>query len=121
MPHPFSIRFFLLAFLCFVFYTVSAQKANINRLDSIYYLLDTANKMWSVSIDSSVMSKNYTIQCPCLINGGKPKFSYSISNASKEKGITISNKKLKTIELVNLNSLILKTKEVDSTNNWNRY
>ena len=77
------------------------------KIDSLFYLLDTAktpvnDRMWSIDMEKNSIYKNYTIECPCLKNGGKPTFFYNIEG--KYKGIFLKKKELKTIKLTSINT-----------------
>jgi hypothetical protein len=116
------MRYYFTIILCFSFYATYAQKAAINNIDSIYYLIDTTktpvnDRMWKITMNGTF--RQYTIQCPCLINNGKPQFFYDIAN--KDTGVYISQKELKALKLIHLSALILKAKQIESNENKHDY
>jgi hypothetical protein len=116
--------------LLLLFLIISSIQSNAQtrqKIDSVYYLLDTAktsvaDRMWDIHDDNGSIYgniKTYTIQCPCLKNGGKPSFFYSISD--RGKGILIDEKQLKDIKLIALNELIAKSKQIENNNYQSDY
>jgi hypothetical protein len=107
-----------LLFIILFFGSVNAFAQESKKIDSLFYLLDTgktsvADRIWSINIEKNSIYKNYTIECPCLKNGGKPTFVYNIEG--KDNGVFFNKKELKTIKLTNIRTLILKSKRIDTT------
>lgn len=107
-------RLFAFILLLFSFKTYAQKEP---KADSIYFLIDTAKtpvnvRMWD--IDSSFLYKNYVIKCPCLKFNGMPTFFYSIVE-KEDKGKIINARELKTIKLISLPALILKSKQLLDT------
>lgn len=80
------MKYILSILLCCTFLTASAQKT-VKNIDTIYYLLDTANtslkdRMWDIGIESKY--KYYTIKCPCLNYGNEPTFVYDVKNQGEK-------------------------------------
>jgi hypothetical protein len=89
--------------LCLNFYAAFAQKAVVHNIDSVYYLIDTANssvkdRMWDIGVEST--SKYFTIECPCLKYNAKPTFIYRIKEPAQ-----IINKN--AFEKLNIRSLAM--------------
>jgi len=98
--------FFIILFFC----SSNAFAQLKQKIDSIYYLLDTVktpvnDRIWE--IDDEGDFKYYTILCPCLAYGLQPTFFYRVDFG----GQIINNTKLKTIKLISVSSLILKAKK----------
>jgi hypothetical protein len=106
--------------LCFVFYTSYAQKTIANRVDSIYYLIDTAktpfnDRMWDIGIEGSF--KYYTIACSCLQYNRQPTFFYR----TNFKGQVIKQKDLNRFKFIKLSDLIIKAKKYTDTTYKGKY
>jgi len=100
--------FFIILFFC----SINAFAQVKQKIDSIYYLLDTikvpANaRMWDIHEEYPSL-KIYSIRCHCLQYDKEPTFVYNIGN---EKDYIISKKDLSIIKCVNLTTLILKSKQ----------
>lgn len=98
-----KILFLTLLFCPFILLGQRNQKLN-----SVYYLIDTAHvptndRMWDVS--SSDQYTRYRIKCPCLNNNGEPLFFQSTANKSNILD-KVAFKKLKMIDLSSLIILI---------------
>ncbi|MDP9078436.1 MAG: hypothetical protein M3O71_13465 [Bacteroidota bacterium] len=100
--------FFIILLFCS--YNAIAQKSS--KIDSIYYLIDTANtpvndRMWEIH-EEYPSFKIYIIQCPCLQYDQKPSLIY---DTKKTNGKVISQKQLKALKLTNIAILIVKIKQ----------
>ncbi|GGB27640.1 MULTISPECIES: hypothetical protein [Mucilaginibacter] len=89
--------------------SASAQKA-VSNIDTIYYLLDTANtpvkdRMWDIGVESQY--KYYAIQCPCLKFNNYPTFVFNV----KDPGRKISGDQITAFNFVSLSSLIERAKK----------
>ena len=87
------------------------------KIDSVYYFLDinktsVNDRMWQIQQEAGSTYKNYSIQCACLRNEGKPTFYYS--KEDKDSVIHISPQKFKSIKLISLSNLILKSKQIEN-------
>ncbi|MGN8071927.1 hypothetical protein [Mucilaginibacter sp. SG564] len=107
-----------LLFIILFFVSVNAFAQENKKIDSLFYLLDTAktsaaNRMWSINSEKNSIYKNYTIECSCLRYGGKPTFFYNIEG--KDNGIFLDKKKLNTIKLTSIRTLIVTSKRIDTT------
>lgn len=107
----------ILVFFIFIYTNSIAQ--NGQKVDSVYYLLDTTKtpfreRMWHTYYESGVTNKYYEIQCPCLHNNGKPTFMY----AGEINPKFISKSYLQTLKLSDLSEFIIKAKQfLDSNKN----
>ncbi|WP_179414248.1 hypothetical protein HDF19_16060 [Mucilaginibacter sp. E4BP6] len=109
------MKIYILSILLIAFF-LRTQAQKKTRIDSVYYLVDTLHtpvkdRMWDINVEENSIYKNYTIHCPCLINGGSPTFFYNIK--SKEIAVHITKKELKAIKLIDLSYLILKSKQIE--------
>jgi hypothetical protein len=90
------------AIIFFGVFNASAQEDK--KVDSIYYLLDTAktpvlDRM--ISVDIARPHKFFTINCPCLNSGSRPVFRTNINN-----GTSISSREIAKIKFISLANLI---------------
>ncbi|PWK75299.1 hypothetical protein LX99_03792 [Mucilaginibacter oryzae] len=103
------MKYLLIIFLCLNILGAYAQK-RINNIDSIYYLVDTANtplkdRMWDIGIESQY--KYLTIKCPCLKFNIEPTFIYKL----KDPGQKINDGYFSKLKIVSLAKLIELTKK----------
>ncbi|MDB5016750.1 MAG: hypothetical protein JWQ84_1582 [Mucilaginibacter sp.] len=111
-----------LSFIILVFSSFCSLAQKNQKIDSIYYLIDTAKipsnaQMWDVHTEYPAF-KVYTIKCPCLQYDKEPIFIY---DTNKVKGQVITKKDMKTINLINLSNLILKAKQFTNTSFKGKY
>ena len=104
---------FVIIILTFCAFNVCAQTKS--KIDSIYYLIDTASvpvnaRMWKIEIDYPY--KYFILQCPCLPSSGKPELFYSMKIA----GQVISEAEAKTLKTVDISMLISEVKRVFDNN-----
>ncbi len=107
----------ILTFLFLIFSSVRSIAQTEQKIDSIYYLLDTAktpvnDRMWSIEADDQF--KMYILKCPCLKFNGTPQFFYSVTD-KEDKGWIISKREFQTIKLISLPDLITKAKQLLDT------
>ncbi|MDB5008298.1 MAG: hypothetical protein JWP45_2691 [Mucilaginibacter sp.] len=112
-----KIPFILLLFSSFYSLAQTNQK-----IDSAYYLIDTAKnpsnaRVWDIDIEYPAF-KVYTIKCHCLQFDKDIIFAY---DTNRVKGQVISKNDFKAINLINLNTLILKAKQFTSTGFKGKY
>ncbi len=97
----------VLFIMCFFGKTFARSQ---KQIDSIYFLVDTnrvsANdRLWNIY--SEGIYKYYAIQCPCLKLNGRPTFFH----LNEAKGQVIDHTRLKSIKLINLAALIVRSKQ----------
>ena len=96
----------LLLFVCFEM-TSKAQTTSIkSKIDSVYFLLDTARtplneRIWR--IDNDGPWKYYTVECHCLPYNMEPTFAYDTRNDISR---IFSKKELRSIVFINISDLI---------------
>ncbi|WP_448703007.1 hypothetical protein ACFGVR_11705 [Mucilaginibacter sp. AW1-3] len=91
--------------LLLMFSLMISLKAYSQKIDSVYYLLDTSKipknaNMWDIGIEHPF--KYFTILCPCMQYGQNPTFLYK----EDDPGQTITANQLKLIKQINLVNLI---------------
>jgi hypothetical protein len=102
--------------------TITAFAQTKQKVDSLYYLIDTANipknaRLWDIHEEYPSL-KAYVIQCPCLRYGQEPMFVYDTKEAT---GQTITEEELNALKLTNLSTLILKAKQFTATDFKGKY
>jgi hypothetical protein len=93
--------------LCAICLMLSSACLGQNRTkkDTVYYLLDTimtspGDKLFSITCTNGANTL-LEINCPCLMDGGKPRFAYNIL-----KPIPLSIEKMRAINSLTLGGLI---------------
>ncbi|GEM_PF-1785459 len=93
--------------LCAICLMLSSACLGQNRIkkDTVYYLLDTimtspGDKLFSITCTNGA-NTSLEINCPCRMDGGKPRFSYNVL-----KPIPLSIEKMRTINYLTLGGLI---------------
>ena len=106
-----------LFFLISIFYSFNVFAQTAQKVDTIYYLLDTAktpvnDRMWEIRIDDQF--KSYILNCLCLKFNGMPTFFYSVTDKA-DSGKIINKSEFKALKLIGLPALIIKSKELLDT------
>lgn len=101
-----------LLFAVLFLYTVKSAVFARGKIDSVYYLLDTAktpvnDRMWDIHEENPSL-KFYVINCICLAYNSKPSFVFDMSTAKSE---VIDKRGLRAIKLVSLSALIEQAKQ----------
>jgi hypothetical protein len=99
-----------LSVIILTFCAFSACAQTKSKIDSIYYLIDTAKvplnaRMWKIETDNAY--KYFILQCPCLPSSGKPELTYNM----KIEGEVINETEVKTLKTVDIYTLILEAKK----------
>ncbi|MDB5002840.1 MAG: hypothetical protein JWQ34_1065 [Mucilaginibacter sp.] len=94
----------LLLLIC-LFFSGACLGQNRIKKDTVYYLLDTimtspGDKLLSITCTNGA-NTSLEINCPCRMDGGKPRFSYNVL-----KPIPLSVEKIRTINYLTLRGLI---------------
>ena len=108
--YPHYMQKLILAIL--LFWSLNSYSQDNNKIDSIYYLLDTSktpvmDRLWDVDLEYGGI-KVYTIRCSCLQYDQRPTFSY---HSNRAKSNILSKKGLGAIKLTRLNELVIKAKQ----------
>ncbi len=102
-----------LIFLFLIFGTIKSIAQTTKKIDSVYYLVDTAktpvtDRMWDIYSEGPVTF--YALQFPCTCPGlmNKPTFAYSKNWKTNR---IISPNEFKSVKLTNLPILLQKIKD----------
>ncbi|MFI5139843.1 MAG: hypothetical protein ACHQIM_18620 [Sphingobacteriales bacterium] len=107
-------------FIVLLFCSLNAFAQTKQKIDSIYYLLDTVkipvnDRIWEIGVEGNF--KYYTILCPCLAYGLQPTFFYRMDFG----GQIINNTNLRTVKFISISSLILKAKKFTDSSFKGKY
>lgn len=104
-------------FILLIIYSVVTRAFGVSKIDSIYYLLDTAktqinDRLWDIHEEYPSL-KIYIIKCPCLPFDNQPTF---IENTGVAPNEIISKKKILGLKFISLERLISMAKQIATDN-----